>query len=76
MAWTKEKHDFTWIPKDVSDECFVQMHPVGCLLYHNVVKPYVLLTYPNVANDPNLTVTIIERVLQSWIGPLPPVMYL
>ena len=51
------------------------MHLVGCLTYHTVVKPYVFLTCPNVHNDPNLTITIMHRVLQSWNGPLPPVLY-
>ena len=35
----------------------------------------MFLTYPNVHNDPNLIVTIIQRVLQSWTGPLPSVLY-
>ncbi len=35
----------------------------------------MFLTYPNVHNDPNLTITIMHRVLQSWNGPLPPVLY-
>ena len=66
---------FARLPKDIAEDCLVQMHLVGCLSYHNVVKPWVFLTYPNVHNDPNLTITIIQRVLQSWIGPLPPVLY-
>ena len=66
---------FTRLPKDIGDECLVQMHLVGCLSYNQVVKPWVFLSYPNVHNDPNLTITIMHSVLQSWIGPLPPVLY-
>ncbi len=66
---------FARLPKDIGEECLVQMHLVGCLSYNRVVKPWVYLTYPNVHNDPNLTITIIQRVLQSWIGSLPPTLY-
>ena len=66
---------FPRLPKDISDECLVQMHLVGCLAYNRTVKPHVFITYPNVHNDPNLTVTVIQRVLGSWDGPLPPVLY-
>ena len=66
---------FTRNPKDITDECLVQMPLVGCLSYHGVVKPWVFLTYPNVHDDPNLTITIINRVLQSWSGTLPEVLY-
>ena len=66
---------FSRIPKDIPEECLVQMHLVGCLSYHTEVKPYVFLTYPNVHNDPNLTITIMHKVLQSCIGHLPPVLY-
>ena len=66
---------FARLPKDIGEECLVQMHLVGCLSYHEVVKPWIYLTYPNVHNDPNLTITIIHRVLQSWVGPLPPTLY-
>ena len=35
------------LPKDVNDECLVQMHLVGCLAYNGLVKPIVFITYPN-----------------------------
>ena len=63
------------LPKDINDECLVQMHLVGCLAYNGTVKPHVFVTYPNVHNDPNLTVTVIQRVLLNWGNPLPPVLY-
>ena len=40
------------------------MHLVGCLAYNGTVKPHVFITYPNVHKDPNLTVTVIQRVLK------------
>ena len=64
------------LPKDLNDECLVQMHLVGCLAYSGTVKPHVFITYPNVHNDPNLTVTVIQRVLMNWGHPLPPVLYI
>ena len=66
---------FRRLPKDIGDECLVQMHLVGCLLYCQTIRPQVFLTYPNIHNDPNLTVTVMQRVLQSWQGLLPPVLY-
>ena len=45
------------------------------MLYSQEIKPHVYLTYPNIHNDPNLKVTITQRVLQSWPGILPPVLY-
>ena len=67
---------FRRLPKDVNDECLVQMHLVGCLAYNGSVKPHVFITYPNVHNDPNLTVTVIQRVLMDWGHPLPPILYI
>ena len=43
---------FRRLPKDVNDECLVQMHLVG-------KKTHDFITYPNVQNDPNLIVTVI-----------------
>ena len=63
------------LPKDVNDECLVQMHVVGFLAYHGTIKPHVFITYPNVHNDPNLTVTVIHRVLMCWGQPLPLILY-
>ena len=63
------------LPKDINDECLVQMHLVGCLAYNGTVKPHVFVTYPNFHNDPNLIVTVIQRVLLNWGNPLPPVLY-
>ena len=67
---------FTRLPKDLNDECLVQMHLVGCLAYNGTIKPHVFITYPNVHNDPNLTVTVIQRVLMNWGRPLPPILYI
>ncbi|KAH7365155.1 hypothetical protein KP509_18G011500 [Ceratopteris richardii] len=67
---------FYRIPKDIGDEVLVQMHLVGALVYNGTVMSKVFFTYPNVHNDPNLIVTVIHRVLQSWKGLLPPTLYL
>ena len=48
------------------------MHLVGCLSYWRSV----FITYRNIYNDPNLTVTVMQRVLQMWQGILPPVLYI
>ena len=61
--------------KDIGDECLVQIHLVVCLLYSQEIKPQLYLTYPNIHNDPNLKVTITQRVLQSWPGILPHILY-
>ena len=66
---------FRRLPKDIGDECLVQMHLVGCLSHCQTIKPSVFITYPNIHNDPNLTVTVMQRVLQTWQGILPPVLY-
>ena len=66
---------FQRLPKDIGDECLVQMHLVGCLSYSQTIRSHVFLTYPNIHNDPNLTVTVMQRVLQAWPGILPPVLY-
>ena len=66
---------FQRMPKRFGDECLVQIHLVVCLLYSQEIKPWVYLTYTNIHNDPNLTVTVMQRVLQSWPGILPPVLY-
>ena len=50
----------------MNDECLVQMHLVGCLAYNRFVGPHVFITYPNVHNDPNLTMTMIQ------LGPTAP----
>ena len=43
--------------------------------YCQTIRPSVFITYPNIHNDPNLTVTVMQRVLQMWQGILPPVLY-
>ena len=66
---------FRRLPKDIGDECLVQMHLVGCLSYCQTIRRLkVFLPYPNIHNDPNLRVTIMQRVLQSWQGFLPLVL--
>src|SRR5450759_4624541 len=55
------------------------MHVVGCLVFHGELHSRVFLNYPNLHNDGNLTITILQRVLNEWEekhGVLPPVLYL
>ena len=52
------------------------MHLVGCLAYNGIVKTHVFTTYPNVHNDPNLVVIVIQKILMNWGKPLPPVLYI
>ena len=78
MGWIKRRHVchiFERYQKDIGEECLVQMHLVGCLSCYQTIKPLVFITYPNIHNDPNLTVTVIQRVLHTWQGILPPVLY-
>ena len=56
---------FALLPKDTGEKFLVQMHLVGFLTYHRVVKPFVFLKYPNIHHDPNLITSIIHEVLQS-----------
>ena len=68
-------HDMR-LRKDINDECLVKMHLVGCLAYNGIVKTHVFTTYPNVHNDPNLVVIVIQKILMNWGKPLPPVLYI
>ena len=35
----------------------------------------MFLTYPKIHNDSNLTITVMQRVLQTWQCILPPILY-
>ncbi len=66
-------------PKSVDESCLLQMHVVGCLVFHGELHSRVFLNYPNLHNDGNLTITILQRVFNEWEGRpvrLPPVLYL
>lgn len=67
---------FVRVPKDIKEDTFVQMHLVGCLIYHRALQARVFLTYPNVHNDPNLTITILHYIITKWEGDLSQVLYL
>ena len=64
------------LPKYINDECLIQMHLVGCLAYNGSFRPHVFITYLNTHNDPNLTITVIQRVLMCWGHPFPPILYI
>src|SRR5450759_3449135 len=66
-------------PKSMDESCLLQMHVVGCLVFNKELHSRVFLNYPNLHNDGNLTITILQRVLNEWEereGGLPPVLYL
>jgi hypothetical protein len=66
-------------PKSVDESCLLQMHVVGSLVFHGELHSRVFLNYPNLHNDGNLTITILQRILNEWEerpGGLPPVLYL
>ena len=55
---------------------FIAVHVVGCLVFNHRLRAKVYLNYPNVHNDSNLTIHVIQDVLNEWEGDLPPVLYL
>ena len=66
-------------PKSVDESCLLQMHVVGCLIFHGELYSKVFLNYPSLHNDGNLIITIMQRILNQWEarpGGLPPVLYL
>ena len=66
-------------PKSVDESCLLQMHVVGSLVFHGDLHSRVFLNYPNLHNDGNLTITILQRILNEWEqkpNGLPPVLYL
>jgi hypothetical protein len=62
--------------KDVDEDTFVQLHLVRYLIYNGAVQPNAFITYPNIHNDPNLTVSMLNKVLHGWGKQLPHVLYL
>ena len=63
-------------PSGLKPECQIQVHVVGCLIFSKPTKLHVFLNYPNLHNDSNLIITIIQTVINEFEGSLPPVLYL
>jgi hypothetical protein len=66
------------IPKSIDESCVLQLHVVGCLIYHIEIFSRVFLNYPSLQNDGNLTITILQNVLNEWKikpGGLLPTLY-
>lgn len=61
--------------KNVKKENFVQLHVVGALIFNGVMSSKVFINLPNILNDPNLTITVIQKILCDWQGTLPSVLY-
>jgi len=66
---------FLRCPKNMDEKYFIPIHVVGCLVINGTLKSKVFLNYPNIHNDSNLTVHAIQHILNTWEGPLPPVLY-
>jgi hypothetical protein len=66
------------ISKLVDESCLLQLHVVKCLIYHREIFSRVFLNYPSLRNDGNLTITILQNILNEWKirpGGLPPTLY-
>jgi hypothetical protein len=66
-------------PKSIEKGCLIQMHVIGCLVFHEQLFSRVFLNYPTLHNDGNLTITILQQVIYEWRlkdSGLPPVLYL
>ena len=53
----------------------MQLHVVGGLIFNGVMTSRVFINFPNLHNDPNLTVTVIQKILIEWEGELPSTLY-
>lgn len=63
-------------PKNLKEENFIQLHVVGALVFNGVMSSRIFVNFPNIHNDPNLTITIIQHIIEEWKGELPPFLYL
>lgn len=62
-------------PKDIDGLQYIHVHVVGCLIFSKTTTPYVFVNYPNIPNDGNLTIHVIQEVIRTWDGPLPKNLY-
>lgn len=67
---------FPRVPKSLDEKYFIPVHVVGMLVFNGTLQSQVFLNYPNIHNDSNLTVTVLQRLISNWEGVLPPVLYL
>lgn len=66
---------FLRAPKNLKEENFVQLHVVGALIFNGVMTSKVFINLPNLHNNPNLTITVIQKILCEWQGELPGTLY-
>src|SRR5450759_2676719 len=66
---------FLRCPKNMDEKYFIPIHVVRCLVINGTLRSKVFLNYPNVHNDSNLTIHVIQHILNTWEGELPPVLY-
>jgi hypothetical protein len=53
------------IPKSIDESYLLQLHVVECLIYHREIFSRVFLNYSSLQNDGNLTITILQNVLNE-----------
>lgn len=66
---------FLRCPKNMDEKYFIPIHVVGCHIFNSKLTAKVFLTYPNIHNDVNLTIHVIQHILNTWVGVLPPILY-
>lgn len=64
------------LPKSLDAASLIGVHVVGVLVMNGGLRTRAYMTYGNFRNDPNLTVAVIQDVINNWEGELPEVLYL
>jgi tRNA G26 N,N-dimethylase Trm1 len=54
---------FTKVLKNMDAKYFIVVHVVGCLVFNHRLRAKVYLNYPNVHSDLNLTIRVIQDIL-------------
>ena len=73
MVWIRRRHYYhtcRGFPKTL------MMNVLFRLTHNRSIRPHVFITYPNVHNDHNLTIIVIQRVLMCWGHPFPPILFI
>lgn len=55
-------------PKNIDEKYFIPIHVVECHIFNRKLSTKIFLTYPNLHNDVNLTIHLLQHVLNTWIG--------
>ncbi len=46
------------------------------MIFNEKLSSKVFMNYPNIHNDANLTIHVLQHILNTWEGTLPPILYL